>query len=155
LVAPYKMALGQEPFNDQVLPPSCCLFLSSFSLDSIHIYGLIMGQSPPHTDFNKRGHPQGWCTQRVLEECFWRLDNAEAWGRHEVDKVILCGVLWPVCPERLGFIGAQQPFNVLQIVCPERHGFNSAQQPLCLSPEGVARQSSMAFSGAYLTLSGC
>jgi hypothetical protein len=35
LLAPYKMALGREPLNVQVLPPSCCLFFTSFSLSHL------------------------------------------------------------------------------------------------------------------------
>jgi hypothetical protein len=53
------MALGQEPRNGQVLPPFAAYFSLGSLLVSIHSYGFSVGEIPPHTNFNKPGHPQG------------------------------------------------------------------------------------------------
>jgi hypothetical protein len=66
-------------------PKSCHPLATYFSLHSllasIHSCDLSVGESPRHINFNKRGHPHGWCIQEVLEECIWnratsRLDGA-------------------------------------------------------------------------------
>jgi hypothetical protein len=51
-----------------------------------------VGESPSYTNFNKPGHPQGWCIQKVLEECLWRYSNVEAWRCNEVDRAIRRGI---------------------------------------------------------------
>ena len=68
--SPYKMALDWELASQQPSLATIMMLTSHFSLASIHIYGLSVGESPPHINFNKRGHLQGWCTQKVLEEYF-------------------------------------------------------------------------------------
>jgi hypothetical protein len=60
------MALNRDPLNGN---PLAAYFSLRSLLASIHNYGLSVGESPSHTNFNMRSHPQGWCTQKVLEEC--------------------------------------------------------------------------------------
>jgi hypothetical protein len=52
----------------------CLLFISPVHslLASFHIHGLSVGESPPHTYFVVHCSPPEWCTQEVLEECYWR-----------------------------------------------------------------------------------
>jgi hypothetical protein len=50
--------------------PLAAYFSLRSLLASVYIYGLSVGESPPHTNFNMRSHPQEWCTQKILEECF-------------------------------------------------------------------------------------
>jgi len=72
----YKMALGWEPPSPRLvlvlILQLSLLFLSPVCslLGSFHKHGLSVGESPPHTNFNKRGHPRGWCTQKVQKNVF-------------------------------------------------------------------------------------
>ena len=69
------------------------LFISPYHslLVSFHLHGLSMGESPPRIDIVMHRCPPKWCTQEILEECYWRWSNDEDWRRHEVHRAIRYG----------------------------------------------------------------
>jgi hypothetical protein len=91
-----------------IAPNSIPIHPLLFAQFSIYIYGHSVGESPPNTNFIT--HSRQWCTKEVLEECFWRWSNAEAWRSwvwrpcnvivawavFYLGGSILCGVLWTV-----------------------------------------------------------
>jgi hypothetical protein len=125
----------------------CCLtshpLTAYFSLHSllasIHIYGLYMGESPPHINFNKRSHPARMVHTKRTRRMFLKIEQHRSLGTPRG---------WQSHPMRCALACLPREAWVHRWLATVLCALN------CLSGEAWF-QPSPAFSGGYSTLVWC